>query len=166
MKYADLREEIRSGDLLAWSARRVENFHDLKVQAIRVFDRTEYTHVGIAWRSGGRVWVIESVKPRVRVVPLSNLLPCYRVALKRPWNLAAEEYALSFVGNEAFEYSEWEAIKGFFGASNKNDHWLECAEFVKMVYERLGVELPGRATPSDTVNDMLSLGGELTLLEK
>jgi hypothetical protein len=35
-----------------------------------------------------------------------------------------------------------------------------------MVYERLGVELPGRATPSDTVNDMLSLGGELTLLEK
>lgn len=163
--YAAVRNTIRSGDLLAWSARKVESFHDLKVQAIRVFDRTEYTHVGLAWRSGGRVWAVESVTPVVRVVPLSNLLPCYQLALHAPWSLAAEEYALSFVGNEEYRYSQWEAVRAFFGRSDAGNKRIECAEFVRMVYARMGVELPGRATPSDTVQAMLARGSALNFVE-
>lgn len=165
MKYADARKNIRSGDLLAWTARKVESFHDLQVQAIRVFDRTEYVHVGVAWVCGGRAWVIESVTPVVRVVPLSNLLPCYHITTSAKWTKGAEHYALSYVGNKNYRYSKWEAIKGFFGATSDNNKFLQCAEFVRLVYATLGIDLDGRATPSDVVNDFLGRGGNLTELK-
>lgn len=164
MKYADVRNSIRSGDLLAWSARKVESLHDLQVQAIRVFDRTEYVHVGVAWVCGGRVWVIESVTPVVRVVPLSNLLPCYHVTTAAKWTKGAEQYAISYVGNKNYRYSRWEAVKGFFGATNDENKWLQCAEFARLVYAALGIDLDGRATPSDVVNGFLERGGKLTQL--
>lgn len=164
MKYADARRGIRSGDLLAWTARKVESLHDLQVQAIRVFDRTEYVHVGVAWVCGGRVWVIESVTPVVRVVPLSNLLPCYHVTTGAKWAKGAEQYALSYVGNNNYRYSRLEAVKGFFGATNDENKWLQCAEFARLVYAALGIDLDGRATPSDVVNGFLERGGKLTQL--
>ena len=72
-KYSEYRDQIKSGDLLAWSHRGFRSWHDFKVQAVRLFTQSEYSHVGIAWVVGGRVFVIEAVEPRVRIFPLSKL---------------------------------------------------------------------------------------------
>lgn len=166
MKYEALRAQIKSGDLLAWSHRGWRTWYDFKVQMVRVFERSEYTHVGIAWRSGGRVWVIESVTPLVRVVPLSTLLPCYVAPMPVRWNQGVEAYALSFVGDERWKYSEWEAIKAWFGKHDTSNRWLECAEYVKMVYDRMGLDLRGRATPSDVVLAAQQAGAALSFLDR
>lgn len=166
MKYSEFREQIRSGDLLAWSHRGWSSWYDIKVQAIRVFTQSEYCHVGMALVLGGRVWVIESVTPLVRLVPLSNLLPFYHINLHR-FHLWQEdiEHALSYVGNDEYLYSQIEAIKAFFETNDPENKKLECAEFVKMIWNRAGLVVPGRDVPSDLVRETLGLGGKLTLLE-
>ena len=113
--------------------------------------------MGIAWVFGGRVFVIESVQPMVRIVPLSNLLPCYWVHLPDVlWTRDTEEYALSLVGTA--KYSQLEAIKAFFRLNHSENLW-ECAELVKAIYEHCRVFLPGKATPTEVVRDAQCLGG-------
>lgn len=166
MKYSEFRKHIRSGDLLAWSHRGWSSWYDIKIQAIRVFDRTEYTHVGMALVLGGRVWVVESVTPLPRLVPLSNLLSCYHVDIPGfHFGQPDIEHALSYVGNDEYSYSQIEAIKAFFGENDPENQKLECAEFVKMIWNRAGLVVPGRDVPSDLVRETLGLGGKLTLLE-
>lgn len=163
VKYADYRDQISSGDVLAWSHRKLESFYDLKVWLVRILTASEYSHVGIAWVFGGRVFVIESVTPEVRIVPLSNLLPCYVSKVKRiNWNNEAEDFALSLVGKG--KYSQWEAVKAYFNENKDPDAW-ECAEFVKVVLDKSGVKLNGRAVPSDVVYAVQQRGGETYLLE-
>ena len=79
--YANIRQHIKSGDLLAWSHRAPwwASLRDCKIALVRLFTRSEYCHVGIAWVLGGRVFVIEAVKPEVRIYPLSKLAPFYWV---------------------------------------------------------------------------------------
>lgn len=166
MNYAAARPHIKSGDLLAWSHRGFRSWYDLKIQAVRFFTRSEYSHVGVALVLGGRVWVVESVTPLVRIVPLSNLLPCY--ALNVPaldWRDEDTEFALSFVGNDEYSYSQREAMRGFFGTNNTADSLLECAEFVQIAYRHSGIDLRCRATPSDVVLAVQRLGGNLKYLE-
>lgn len=166
MNYADAREHIRSGDLLAWSHRGFRSWYDLKIQAVRLFTRSEYSHVGIALVLGGRVWVVESVTPLVRIVPLSNLLPCYLLTVPGlDWRDEDTEFALSFVGNDAYSYSQREAIRGFFGTNDTADALLECAEFVQISYEQAGLFLACHATPSDVVRAAMRLGGNLKYIE-
>lgn len=159
MKYADYRGKIKSGDILAWSHREgwFDSFHSFKVNCVRLFQRSEYSHVGIAWVVAGRVFVLESVVPLVRVVPLSGLLPAY-VASGNGLRKDQLERALGMVGKA--EYSQWEAIKAFFGYNSlENDH-IQCAEYVIDV---LGLDCP--ATPSEVVRHMIHHGAHLTEVE-
>ena len=73
MIYKQARPMIRSGDVLAWSHRGIRSWHDLKIWLVRMFTRSEYSHVGTAWVVGNRVFVIEAVMPKVRIYPLSKL---------------------------------------------------------------------------------------------
>lgn len=167
MNYAAAREHIKSGDLLAWSHRGFGSVYDLKIQAVRFFTRSEYSHVGLALVLGGRVWVAESVTPLPRIVPLSNLLPCYRLNVPTlNWRDDDTEFALSFVGNDRYSYSQREAIRGFFGTNNEADTLLECAEFVQIACAHAGLDLDCRATPSEVVLAVQKLGGTLDYLEK
>lgn len=168
MRYAEFRERIASGDLLAWSHRTgwFSSWYDFKVNLIRLFTRSEYTHVGLAWVCGGRVWVVEAVTPLVRVVPLSAFAPFYHLPMGLPWSPAIEEFALSFVGNEGYRYSQSEGIAALFGRSDASNALLECAEYVKLVAEFTGVALAGNATPTDVVLAAQGRGGSMTYIER
>jgi hypothetical protein len=150
MKYEDYRTQIKSGDLLAWSHRGIKSFYDFKIWLIRLFTQSEYTHVGVAWVYGGRVFILESVTPYPRIVPLSNELPCYLITTNKEWNPEAEEAALKLIGNKAAEYSQWEAIKGYLG-KNTYTRIQMCVEYAKYVLGFLGVTFKERDTPSDMV---------------
>jgi hypothetical protein len=115
---------------------------------------------------GGRVWVLEAVTPLVRMVPLSGEIPCYHITTNAVMTSKARDYALSFVGNPKFTYSEKEAAEAPFGKNDRENSGIQCCEYAKLVLIACGVNLSGHDTPSDVVQAALERGGNLTYLER
>jgi hypothetical protein len=160
LSYLTHRPSIRSGDLLAWTHRGLHSYYDLEVQLVRVFTRSEYSHVGLAWDIGRRVLVLEAVRPLIRIYPLSLLLPSYWLERAWDWTEGDVEFALSKVGQR---YSKWEAVKSFFGHVTPGlDARWQCAEYAAAVLAREG--LRAEPTPSDLVRAAQESGARLTLL--
>lgn len=161
MKYAEARNTLRSGDLLAWSHRKWNTFHDIKIQAVRFFTQSEYSHVGMCWLSGGRVWVIEAVEPCVRIYPLSKLGTFYLTPLHAEWSASTEESALEHIG---VRYSQLDAIRAFFEPMERG-RVTECVALVLDVLMRDGIYLGDRATPDAVVREEQRLGNPTYLIE-
>lgn len=164
MIYGDIRDKIKSGDLLAWSHRvsMFASWHDFKVGLVRIFTRSEYSHVGTAFVMGGRVWVIEAVTPHPRIIPLSNALPFYWVPLAAPWLPETEARALALIGKDRNVYSQAEAVRGALGTlqPGKDDLWM-CAEMSWCFAAWDGIDLGKDITPSGLVRGALELGANL-----
>lgn len=160
MNYADARPMIRSGDILAWSHRGIRSWHDLKVWFVRLFQRSEYSHVGTAWVVGNRVFVIEAVMPKVRIYPLSKLGDFYWLQMGAYWRKATEALALSCVGDD---YSQLQAIVAPFLTPPEDDRW-ECAELVATVARQDSIDLGAVYTPSEVVLAAQKRGAPLTLV--
>jgi len=146
VQYTSVRPNIKSGDLLAWSHHGWDSWHNLKVQAVRMATRSEYSHVAMAWITGGRVMVLEAVMPRVRIFPLSLLLPCHWYPLGLEWTKETEDAALECVGEP---YSQKQAIAAFFGhLVLGGDRAWQCAEYV---IQRNGAGFQCQAVPAAIV---------------
>lgn len=159
--YDEIRKDIRSGDLLAWSHRGIRNWHDLKIWFVRLFTRSEYTHVGTAWVIGGRVLVIEAVMPLVRIYPLSKLGNFYWSPINLPWADKTEEKALSYVG---CKYSQVQAMMAPFGKPPE-DNLFECAELFATIAKADGLDLGTTYTPSAIVGKVLELTSTLHYID-
>jgi len=154
MRYSDARSLIRSGDVLAWTHRGWATWYDWQVQAVRVFTRSEFCHVGLAYRHHGRLFVLESVTPFVRMVPVSNLLGpegLYWLRLNRQMSDIEEGFCFELVGKG--RYSKLEAVKAALGAvrAGENDAW-ECAEYVGKARSLSDVNLGPTYTPTAIVD--------------
>ena len=161
MKYSDARPTIRSGDLLAFDHGDWDTFTGIKTEVVHMATRSTYSHVGIAWVVGGRVFILEAVKPKLRIFPLSQSGPFYLLPLKAPWRAATEEFALSQVG---YPYSEIDAIKAFF--SQLPDGTVsECAAYVREVLIRDGINLGLRSTPNAVILQAQQQGASLLYIE-
>ena len=155
MIYSDARPLIKSGDLLAWAHKEIHSWYDLKVMAVRVATMSAYSHVGIAWRIGGRLMVIEAVMPKIRIYPLSKLGDFYLISDYIGWTNDKEEEALKYVGEN---YSQIESILAFFKRTmNKG---MQCAKFVSTIK---GLSNPNK-TPSQVVELALEEGKTLKLV--
>lgn len=163
MKYLDARLRIESGHVIGWTHRGFSSLYDLKIQAVRAWTRSEYSHVGLAWCVGSRVFALEAVLTGVRIFPLSRLLPFHHVPVPAEWTPTAEEWALEQVGQP---YSQWQAIKAGLGLlkSGEDTIW-QCAEYVQAVLDVAGLKLPGDATPSNIMNEALKAAGCLYPVE-
>lgn len=152
MNYTAIRDQIQSGDVLAWSHYEWASWYDLQVQAVRICTESEYCHVGLAWVAGGRVWCIESVEPVVRVVPLSNLVGrgFYWLPMRVQMSEQELEFALAKVGHG--RYSKLQAVQAQLGtlAIGVDDQW-ECAELVIAARRLSGCDLGNKATPAAVV---------------
>jgi len=157
MKYSEARPKIKSGDVLAWNHRSWKSWYDIKIQLVRILSRSEYIHTGTAWVVGGRVFVIESVIPYVRIVPLSSLLDCYWIPmdLEDRWQ-DVEEYALNFVGKA--KYSQVEAVAQMVKGDSpvENKRWF-CSKLTNELLVRMGFpRCPAPVTPSALVDHLLN----------
>lgn len=161
MKYVDARENIRSGDLLAFSHGDWKTWDGIKVNLVRLFTLSTYSHVAIAWVVGGRVFALEAVRPKLRIFPLSKLGEFYHIKLNATWLQTTEEYALSKIG---VDYSQLSAIRAFF-VPLENENVQECAAYVLEVMEKDGVFLGYMARPDSVVKAALNIGGTLTFVE-
>jgi len=150
--YAQARDTIRTGDVLAWTRRGIRSWYDFKVWLVRLFTQSEYTHVGVAWSVAGRVFILEAVGSGVRIFPLSLETPFFHL----PWRDLSDEqleFALSKAGQQ---YSYAECVAAYFDKNDATDKRWQCAEYVRAIHK-----LECRATPSDVVNYLLSSGAVL-----
>ena len=161
MIYKQARPMIRSGDVLAWSHRGIKSWHDLKIWFVRMFTRSEYSHVGTAWVVGNRVFVIEAVMPKVRIYPLSKLGDFYWLQMGAYWRKATETLALSFVGDD---YSQLQAMVSPFITPPDDRRW-ECAELVATVARQDSIDLGAVYTPSEVVLAAQKRGAPLTYVD-
>lgn len=162
MNYIDARPKIRSGDLLAWSHREpwFKSWRDFKIAAVRLFTRSEYSHVGTAWVIGERVFIIEAVMPVVRVFPLSKAMPFYWLPLAAQWSDKTLEFALAKVGER---YSQRQAMQAFFELPADDQLW-ECAELARAIAAQDGIDLGNKATPAEVVLAAQHLGAPCVLV--
>lgn len=152
---------IRSGDILAWSHRGIRSWHDLEIWFVRMFTRSEYSHVGTAWVVGSRVFVIEAVMPMVRIYPLSKLGDFYWLQMGAYWRRATEALALAHVGDE---YSQIQAIEAPWITPQEDERW-ECAELVARIARQDSIDLGAVYTPSEIVLAAQKRGAPLTYVE-
>lgn len=157
MKYADARPLIKSGDLLAFSHGSWKSWREFKTMMVRVFTRSTYSHVGVAWVTANRVFVLEAVKPCTRIFPLSLSGNFYLLPLKAPWTPETEEFALRNIG---VPYSEMKAILAFLQPLAKGD-MSECAAYVREVLKVDGIDLGKLSRPDAVVSTAQELGSEL-----
>jgi len=160
--YKENRDSIKSGDVLAWTHKGIKSWSDFEIWIVRLAQRSEYSHVGVAWCIGERKFVLEAVASGIRIYPLSKKLPCYHIPMDIDWNKDVEDYALSIVGEP---YSKWEAIKGFLtGKTTKGDAKWQCAEYTKGILLKSGQQTSGDTTPSALVEDLLNRGKKISKL--
>jgi hypothetical protein len=152
MRYNEIRDQIKTGDLLAFSNGSWTSWHDAQVNIVRMATRSEYSHVGIAWVISGRIFVLEAVGTGIRIFPLSKCLPAYLIKRSKPLSDGALEYAISLVGEK---YSKFQAVKAFFNQLKVGaDKEWQCAEYVSSVYYKDGEEVVSSPTPSNLVFEL------------
>jgi hypothetical protein len=158
MKYSEIRDTLQSGDILAWTHRFKWTWYDFKCYMVRLFTVSEYSHVGVCIVQDGRVWVLEAVTPTVRLVPLSDEVPCFVLKGK---GLTEEQKlrGMALVGKA--KYSQWEAILAYFGKNDLNNDRWECAELVDYV-----LDLNLEATPASLVDELLQQGYPMYTITK
>ncbi len=165
-RYADIRAEIRSGDLLAWSGRSLGGW------IVRRWTGARISHVGLALWVGPRLFCIEA-RPGIGVTMrlLSTALPCEWSPLQidaARW-APAEEFALQALGRG---YSWVDAILAGLGLPPRQWDRYQCAEFVAECYRRAG--LPPfrrragglRLIPDEIQRRAMTLGAPVELLTK
>ncbi len=162
MDYATARSQIKSGDLIALSHYKWASWYDLQVQFVRFGTQSEYSHVAMAWVVGGRVFVIESVEPVVRLVPLSLMVEegFYWAPMGVDISPAELEFVLSKVGSA--QYSKLEAVMAQLRKLEigKDDLW-ECAEFIIVARRLSGAALGDKATPSAVMRAVQDRGSPI-----
>lgn len=163
MNYATARPQIKTGDLLFWSHGSWQNWHDIQVLAVRVFDTSEYSHVGFAWVVLGRVFVIHAIGRGVCVEPLSTQGSFYWLPMGADFPEEALEKGFSRVGES---YSKWQAIFGFLRRLKIGDDKLwQCAEFVIWLWQQAGITLSDVATPAGVARSVLATGRSLQWID-
>lgn len=149
MNYSDTRPKIKSGDVLAWTHRSWGTWYDFQVQMVRFFTQSEYSHVGVAYTLGDRVFVLESVGSGIRMFPLSQAGSFYWLSLDTKWTDDTLNAAMSKIGQT---YSKWDGIRSLFvklkpGADGK---W-ECAEYTSFILQNAGIDIDCRNVPSEVI---------------
>ena len=146
MKYSDARPLIRSGDPIGYTHKvpMWRSWHDFKVGFVRLWTRSRYSHVGVAWVVGERVFLLESVKSGVRNFPLS-MTGAFDWVSRGIWDEAALTRGLAESGGE---YSEVEGMKAPFGVLDMSNKKWQCAKYFCYVLGLVGVTM----TPDAVMN--------------
>ena len=160
--YPQHREQIKTGDLLTWSGRGFVG------RLVRIATASSWSHVGIAYVIGGRVWVIEAREfAGVQIVPLSSYLNCTWLPTGAKWNDAVDNYAINKIGKVGYSYPT--AVRAWALAAigkrkplNPDASTQICSTFAPIVLRMAGVPLPDKImTPAQCVDYVIKLNAGL-----
>lgn len=154
MHYQDMRPQIKSGDVIAFSHGSWTSYSGILTNIVRIFTRSTYSHVGVAWVVSNRVFVFEAVKPLTRLYPLSLMGDFYWAPTNADWNEKAETFA---VENMGVPYSNLACIQAFSSELEK-DNVKECAAYTKAILGRAGVYTGKLARPDFVIQELQNQG--------
>lgn len=149
--YPEIRATIISGDIVAFKGNGILD------RIIRWWTNSNYSHVGLAWVYGGRVYLLDSSRQKgVSLRPMSAAGD-FVILRKGKWNFGSDEIerAFSVLGNP---YSWLDLLKAAFKKATSGDEAFQCAEYVSYV---LGWGRQGTSTPEDIVRIAVTLEGKL-----
>lgn len=167
MRYEEILSGINSGDIIATTHTEWGSLDDLQVQAIRLFTLSEYSHVGVALKVEGEVFILEAVVPKVVATPLASKVKAgfYVIQTNTPMLDDEFNYGISQIGKGI--YSKIQAIGGYLNTLDiGEDNYWQCAELVISMRRLSGLDLGPRATPSAVVQKALKQGLTLTYIQK
>jgi hypothetical protein len=157
--YSQIRDTLKSGDLVFTSHSKWNSFYNLQVMLVRLASLSEFSHVGVVVEIGKRVFIAESVSPLVRLIPLSNYADegFYVSPTNTPMSEGELEFLMSKVG--VGTYSKWQAVKAWFNKLNiGEDNQFECGEYVLTARRMSGAKLGNRAVPASIAKEVLLQG--------
>lgn len=135
IKYSEIRDQIKTGDLLAWKTKKIGSLSDMVLYLYQKIFKVEYSHVGVVVVLGGRVFVIEATPPVVRLYPLSRKDDFYWVTCGLAEKQNYIEYLFNTVGNS---YSLLDLIKSCLHIKLNNSDFY-CSELVGDFYKYAGL---------------------------
>lgn len=151
------REDIKSGDLLIWHTDKSSALSRAFLSIVRTLTRSEYGHVGIAWRLYKYLFVVEGTLPFVRIAPIKDKDEFYYIPVDVKWTEKSESFLLKLIGKL---YSLMDGIRAYFGKTVKNDEHWQCAEIVNEFYREHGIDLGDAWTPTEVVKKTLEITGK------
>jgi len=118
---------------------------------------SEYSHVGIAYKVGERLYILEAQVPEVRITPMGNEGGYYLLPMNVNVSNTVIDSLLDKVGEE---YSIMEAIRSYFGFNNFDDNKWICTEYVKYYLDMVNINIGAIKTPSDVVKSLMDQYGK------
>ena len=152
-KYSDSREQIKSGDIVAWQGRFTNR------RFLKLFNQ-EIGHTGIAWVVSKRVFVIHALTKGIVINPLSRLTPFVWLATDTDWTEEVQVFALSQLGRS---YSYTDALRSFLGMPTIENNGWTCGEYSREILKH--AQLPvTQDMPSKLVSEVLALRPDSNLI--
>lgn len=148
---------VKTGDILAFTGPRVGTRTHFFAYLVRLFTMSEYSHVGIAYKVGERLYLLEAQVPEVRITPMGDKGGYYLLPMNVKVNDNVIDSLLNKVGEE---YSIVEAIRSYFGFNDFEDSKWICTEYVKYYLDMVDVQLGIVKTPSDIVKSLMDQYGK------
>ena len=129
--YLEIRDKIKSGDIIVTCKGDMKSFNHFLSLAIRVLTASSYSHVGIAIRLGKRCFVVEATPPVVRLYPLSRLDSFYVIKMDAALTTEDENRLFDYIG---VPYSDWNSIVTYLTRKSPANGKLQCAQLVSAFY--------------------------------
>lgn len=143
MNYTEARDLIKDGDILFYA-----NDGTFLSRLVAWWTQSEITHVGMAYRLGQRVFVLEAYPGvGIRMVPLSLRVPVKIKQMGFTWTDLAEDVAMADMMKP---YSKWEAVLAGlrFRTQSSNGAYI-CTEYVAKICSALGFEFDCGFVPAN-----------------
>ena len=136
VRYSDIRDSLRTGDLVSWKAGKVNSFFTAVLKIYQKILKPKSVHVGIVFVIGGRIFVVEARPPAIRIYPLSQMEDFYLIQTNIPDEKANVDFLLQEVG---VEYGILDLVRGLLFADGKNNKQQYCSELGSLYYEVVGL---------------------------
>ena len=133
--YSEIRSEIKTGDLIAWNDAEIDSFFGFVLYLYQKILKANYTHVGVALRIGGRIFIVEATPPEVRLIPLKMTSDFYHIKANVKANPQNQiKFLLATLGTR---YSLWDMVKAVFKLGRSNNDFY-CSELAGHFYNEFG----------------------------
>lgn len=147
--YSEIRNELKTGDLLAWKTLRISSFFDFILFIYQKILKAEYTHVGIVIKEGERYFIVEATPPVVRLYPISLTEDFYYIPVNIEAKSSQVDGLLRILGKK---YSILDFIRSLFKISNNPSEYY-CSELAGTFYNEIGYidDIDAGLTPDSIV---------------
>lgn len=132
--YSEIQGELRTGDLVCWRVNNFNNFFTFILYLYHKFFKATFSHVAVILRFGDRLFAVEAVHPKVRLIPLHMLKNFYAYRLGIEERKSHIDVLLKHIGKK---YSFFDLGKNMMAIRTTTDE-LFCSELAYDFYESIG----------------------------